>query len=56
MSLAPRNAREEVADEEEAMMLRPSGGGQGAAPAHLSQVSWLHEKAVAAGLIWRSLI
>lgn len=44
---------EKVADEEEAVALRPSGRGLGAAPAPLSQVSWLHEKANAAGLIWR---
>lgn len=44
---------EKVADEEEAVVLRASGRGLGAAPAHLSQVSWPREKAVAAGLIWR---
>lgn len=44
---------EKVADEEKAVMLMPSGGGLGAAPARLSQANWLHGKAVAAGLIWR---
>lgn len=43
---------ERLADEQEAVVLRPLGKGLVAALGCLSQVSWLHKKAVVAGSMW----